>query len=264
MNSDDFSEIGDSYCRIGDTEMCCDDANKCLRDTLSIPNSVKYYEKWPEFHRSQTKLFLGIGDGAAANVGSKATDPKSIALTVGTSAAIRIVINDDKFRHEPIPEGLWCYKINNSYSLLGGALTDGGSIYRWLQKTLKIDNALEMDDEIKCDDSETSRGDALLEHVNQDEDRNLFQHNLTVLPFPNGERSPGWIDNTTGTITGIKHSTTPNDIIIAHLQAIGYRLKEIYDRLKVYLTDAGSGDRTEIKILCSGTALQRILCGKKS
>ena len=44
MYSDDFSEIGDSYCRIGNTKMCCDDANKCVRDTLSIPNSVKYYE----------------------------------------------------------------------------------------------------------------------------------------------------------------------------------------------------------------------------
>ena len=264
MHSESFSEIGDSYCQIGDTKICGDDdTQKCIRENLSIPSSVKYYERWPEFHMSQTRLFLGLGDGAAANVGSKATGPKRIALTVGTSAAIRIVINDDEFRQEAIPDGLWCYKINNSYSLLGGALTDGGSIYKWLQETLAINNAPHGDDEIKCDDSKTGRVDALLQHVNQNEDRNLFQHNLTVLPFPNGERSPGWIDNTTGTITGIKLSTTPNDIIIAHLQGIGYRLKEIYDRLKVYLTGVRSDDRTDILFFCSGTALQKNTAWKK-
>ena len=60
-------------------------------------------------------------------------------MTIGTSAAMRIVVNDIQFEGIEIPSGLWCYKINRTYSLLGGALTDGGSIYEWLQKTVKLD-----------------------------------------------------------------------------------------------------------------------------
>lgn len=39
---------------------------------------------------------------------------------------------------EQLPDGLWCYSIDRERSLLGGALTDGGSIASWLTKTLQI------------------------------------------------------------------------------------------------------------------------------
>ena len=168
-------------------------------------------------------------------------------MTIGTSAAMRIVVNDIQFEGIEIPSGLWCYKINRTYSLLGGALTDGGSIYEWLQKTVKLDR---------------NNSKNLEEYVNQNgNEKRLFHHNLTILPFPNGERAPGWVDSATGTITGIKTTTTPEDILIAHLQAIGFRLKEIYDRLKAYLGEGNEGN--DVKIFCSGTALQIIIYGKQ-
>jgi gluconokinase len=239
MNSNNFSKIGDSYWEItnhgGNNWM----KNEIATEKLSFSKKCKKYsEKWPEFYNG-IKIFLGVGDGAAANIGSKATNGKRVAMTIGTSAAMRIVINDIQFQGAAIPDGLWCYKINRSFSLLGGALTDGGSIHEWLHNTLQLGK--------RSDEN----NDNLIQYINQDKDR-LFQHNLTILPFPNGERAPGWVDDATSTVTGIKMTTTPQDIMIAHLQATSFRLKEIYDRLKEYLN--GEGD--EIKIICSGTALQ--------
>ncbi len=243
MSTNDFSQIGDSYWEISSNHHHHNNNNGTNNNNnvLKISNNVNYCSKWPEIYNTgSTRFFLGIGDGAAANIGSKATNDTRVAMTIGTSAAMRIVVNDIQFEGVEIPSGLWCYKINRTYSLLGGALTDGGSIYEWLQKTVKLDR---------------NNSKNLEEYVNQNgNEKRLFHHNLTILPFPNGERAPGWVDSATGTITGIKTTTTPEDILIAHLQAIGFRLKEIYDRLKAYL---GEGNESNgVKIFCSGTALQ--------
>mmetsp|Transcript_24470 Transcript_24470/g.50487 ORF Transcript_24470/g.50487 Transcript_24470/m.50487 type:complete len:559 (-) Transcript_24470:106-1782(-) len=52
-----------------------------------------YWEKWPELRN--TKFFLGIGDGACANVGSKCTTSYRIAVTIGTSAAARMCLRQE-------------------------------------------------------------------------------------------------------------------------------------------------------------------------
>jgi sugar (pentulose or hexulose) kinase len=47
---------------------------------------------------------LPIGDGACANIGSKCFDASRVALTVGTSAALRIVVEADKVKNVKIPK----------------------------------------------------------------------------------------------------------------------------------------------------------------
>lgn len=49
-----------------------------------------YAERWPEL--ASARLFLGVGDGACANLGSGCCDDTLLAATIGTSAAARIVI----------------------------------------------------------------------------------------------------------------------------------------------------------------------------
>ena len=127
----------------------------------------EYHSGGLEMNTRGRNISVIFGDGAAANIGSKATNDTRVAMTIGTSAAMRIVVNDIQFEGIEIPSGLWCYKINRTYSLLGGALTDGGSIYEWLQKTVKLD-------------SNNSKN--LEEYVNQNgNEKRLFHHNLTIL-----------------------------------------------------------------------------------
>ena len=78
--------------------------------------------------------------------------PPQVCLTVGTSAAARVLIPASLLLRrrqeqqqaqlagrptEPvIPHGLYCYRADRHRLLLGGALTDGGSTYQWISGLL--------------------------------------------------------------------------------------------------------------------------------
>jgi gluconokinase len=58
-------------------------------------------------------------------------------------------------------------------------------------------------------------------------------HGLTVLPLLNGERSPNWRGDATGTIHGLRLSTKPMDIVQAMLEAVALRLAYIANQLEL-------------------------------
>ena len=53
--------------------------------------AASYAERWPELQGA--RFFYGLGDGACANIGSGCRDASHVAVTIGTSAATRIVID---------------------------------------------------------------------------------------------------------------------------------------------------------------------------
>ncbi len=65
--------------------------------------------------------------------------------------------------------------------VIGGALSDGGNLYRFLKNILKTPKNAE--DEMRC-----RGGDA---------------HGLTFMPFVSGERSTGYDESATGSIRGL-------------------------------------------------------------
>ncbi|MDE2774693.1 MAG: FGGY-family carbohydrate kinase [Chloroflexota bacterium] len=151
-------------------------------------------------------FFLPLGDGAAANIGSGAVDAGRIALTIGTTSALRVV------KHiERVPVGLWRYLVDGDMPLVGGATSEGGNVYQWvMEELLHGDETLE----------------ARLADCAPD------GHGLTVLPLLAGERAPGWRAGASGTIHGIGRHTGRLDILQAHLEAVALRLSLIYDNLK--------------------------------
>jgi gluconokinase len=74
-------------------------------------------------------------------------------------------------------------------------------------------------------------------------------HGLRMLPFFAGERAPGWRDDATATIAGLRIGTTPMDMLQAGLESVALRLGQIYRRLAPM---AGPKHR----ILASGGFLQ--------
>jgi len=167
-----------------------------------------FARRWPAL--AQTPWFPAIGDGAAANLGSGATSPARVALTMGTSSAMRAVTADDI---DALPLGLWCYRVDARRSLPGGALTEGGMVYRWMTETLRLENQLEQ----------------TLAQMPPD------SHGLTVLPFLAGERSPGWRGEARGAIDGLTLATTPLDILRAGMEAVAYRIALVYRQLRTLL-----------------------------
>lgn len=188
----------------------------------------QFADRWPAL-RGATWL-PAAGDGACSNIGSGCFSREMIAINIGTSGAMRVCWPVLEVR---IPEGLWCYRANSRYALIGGALSNGGDVYAWCKRVLRA--GIE-----GFDDEE----DLERELASMDPDR----HGLTVLPFFSGERSTGWHDFARASIIGLSLSTTPLDILRASLEAVSYRFAAIYSRISSELDE-----RT--RIIASGGAI---------
>ncbi len=183
--------------------------------------------RWPALRT--VPFFLAVGDGAAANIGVGGVDHRTLVMTVGTTAAVRVVVSQADSRQAPaVPTGLWGYRIDQHRHLLGGAITDGGSIVRWIHDFFA---------------GEWSELDRVAASTPPD------GHGLTLLPFLHGERSPGWADNATVAIQGLTSHTHPGHVLRAGLEAVAFRLYLIARRLEDQLTP-------DAPILASGGALE--------
>ena len=152
-----------------------------------------YSMRWPQL--SDVPFYLAVGDGAAVNIGSGCTDRRNIALTVGTTAAMRLVV--DHLDNEPppvVPKGLWGYILRGDRTLLGGAFSEGGNVVEWALNSLNLPPLERLND-------------ALADTVPD-------AHGLTVLPFIAGERAVGWSTNASGVVNGVRVSTSGLDISI--------------------------------------------------
>ncbi len=185
----------------------------------------KFAARWPMLR--DLPWFPAVGDGATANIGSGCVSPARVALTVGTTSALRVVLTDPP---DHLPSGLWCYRVDGRRSLLGGALSEGGSVFAWMRATLQLENGPEFEDSVAGMEPDG--------------------HGLTVLPFLAGERAPGWAGHARATIQGLTLATTPRDILRAGLEAVAYRIALVFDLLRPVLP-------ADPQVIASGGALLR-------
>lgn len=156
--------------------------------------------RWPLLERAA--WFPAIGDGAANNIGAGCVRSDLATLMIGTSGAMRVVCSA-----EPptlLPSELFCYRADRRRIVLGGALSDGGGLYRWMKETLSWN----------FDDPELEQAVGAIEPDS---------HGLTLLPFWSGERATGWSSSARGTISGLTTKTGPAEIMRAAMEAICYR-----------------------------------------
>jgi gluconokinase len=79
--------------------------------------------RWPAL--AGASWFPVISDGFSCNIGAGAADESAIAASAATSGAMRVLVPGIP---QEIPSGLWCYRIDRSRSLLGGAVNDVGRV----------------------------------------------------------------------------------------------------------------------------------------
>jgi gluconokinase len=166
--------------------------------------------RWPVL--KEVPWFPAIGDGAAANVGSGCGDPTQVALTIGTTGAMRVVLPHNV---ATVPAGLWLYRVDKRRALLGGATTEGGNLFAWLKKTLQLPASGELEQVLAG--------------------MSPAAHGLTVLPFIAGERAPGWHGDARASLIGFTLNTDPLDIVRAGLESVAYRFALIYRLIKPHL-----------------------------
>jgi gluconokinase len=162
------------------------------------------------------RWFPGIGDGAASNLGCDAHSPGLAAVNIGTSAALRVMHGG---RKASAPFGLFCYRVDARRYLVGGAVSNAGNLHAWCRRELRLPRDLgELERRLSA--------------------RPTPEHGLTVLPFWTAERAPRWNEEDTGTICGLRQSTTALDILQAMVEAFHYRLADIAARISA--TGGGS------------------------
>ena len=184
----------------------------------------EYARMWPSF--AAATWYPLLGDGAANNLGSGCISSDRVSLMVGTTGAMRIVIEADSVR---IPDKMWCYRVDSRRFVLGGAISNGGEVYAWAKRTLQLPRNIE-----ELLDSATP-GD----------------HGLIALPFFSGERTPYWRSDLRAAITGMNDSTGPLEILRALLESVALCFADVYDLLV-----EGSPDPIR-EIIASGGALLR-------
>jgi gluconokinase len=187
--------------------------------------NTEYGSRWSQL--SDARLFPAIGDGAANNIGEGCITADTVALMIGTSGAMRVLVED--VPPAELPAALWCYRADRNRVVLGGALSDGGGLYDLIRESLLYG------DDLQSLESQLAR-------LPPD------SHGLTVLPFWFGERSPGWNPNARGGVFGMNLSTRPIEILRAAMEAIAYRFALVTSALDRFAPGA--------KIVASGQALR--------
>lgn len=164
--------------------------------------AARWRRRWPQL--ASALWAPAIGDGAAANLGSGCLDSRRRALTVGTSAALRVTLAEPP---RSLPAALWCYRGTGGRFVAGGALSNGGNLFEWLRHTVAIADV-----------------EAALKQVRKP---NAGLGELTFLPLLAGERSPGYALRAAGAIAGLTQATTPADLLRAGLEAVALQLARL-------------------------------------
>lgn len=140
--------------------------------------------------------FAPISDGHSQTIGLGAHGHGQMVLSAATSGALRVVV--DEFPGD-LPRGLWCNRIDESRSLLGGALNDVGRAMRWLESTLLLP-------------------------PREQAQRMLLADPLpglpVVLPWFSGERSTGWVGDARAVFSRVSAATTPWDLYRGTMEGV--------------------------------------------
>ena len=194
-----------------------------VRSENHLRLTERFTRRWPALAAAQ--LAVVVGDGATNNIGAGCSTKDKVALMVGTSGAMRVVFTGDP-PVEP-PSSLWSYRVSRTRVAVGGALSNGGALLRWMRELLNL---------------ETTDLESKLAALEPD------SHGLTILPFWSGERSTGWSPDARGVIFGLKQETQPVEIVSATLEAIAYRFALIARALDTIAPNAN--------IIATGNALR--------
>ncbi|THF79568.1 gluconokinase [Cohnella fermenti] len=161
---------------------------------------------------ASTPFVVGASDGVLSNLGLNAIDPGVVAVTIGTSGAIRTMID----RPATDPKGRYfCYALTDKKWAIGGPVNNGGVIFRWVR------------DEFAASETETANRlgispydvlTRIAERVRPGSDGLLF------LPYLTGERAPLWNPDARGSFFGLTLHHRKEHMIRSVLEGVVYNL----------------------------------------
>ncbi|MDE3144679.1 MAG: gluconokinase [Bacteroidota bacterium] len=159
---------------------------------------------------NEIKYIVGASDGALANLAMNVVDANILAITIGTSAAARITIQqpgvDEQMR-------LFCYHFKENFFIKGGASNNGAIVLQWLK-----DNYLQT-------------GESINALIKAAETVSPGVDGLIFLPYVYGERAPLWDSNAKEKFIGLKSKHTKSYFVRAAMEGVLYNLLLIANML---------------------------------
>ncbi|ASI36778.1 gluconokinase [Exiguobacterium sp. N4-1P] len=186
-----------------------------------VSTTTQYSDINPEYAKQigldpATPFMIGASDGVLSNLGVNAIRKGEIAITIGTSGAIRTIIDrpqtDEKGR-------TFCYALTEKHWVIGGPVNNGGMVLRWIR------------DELASAEVETAKRlgidpyavlTKIAERVRPGSDGLLFH------PYLSGERAPLWNPDVSGSFFGLTLSHKKEHMIRAALEGVIYNLYTVF------------------------------------
>jgi gluconokinase len=163
-----------------------------------------------------TPVVLGAADGPLGNLGTGAIVDGLAGLSVGTSGAVRIAVS------EPTVDAagtLFCYALIESLWVVGSAISNGGAVVRWAERSLVPDAYAAGEGGVDA---------AVLELAATVP---AGSEGLVMLPYLLAERGPLWDPDLPGAYLGLRIGHTRAHLVRAGIEGVCGQMRSIVDRL---------------------------------
>lgn len=148
---------------------------------------------------------IGACDGQLANLGDGAILSGEVAISVGTSGAIRQFIQGTSVNEN---EETFTYLFTDDTSIIGGATNNGGIVLQWIKDLFEYKGSHE-------------------EFLADAENIEIGSEGILFFPYVNGERAPLWNQQARGNFFGLKIGHKREHLVRAVLEGIAFNLFQI-------------------------------------
>lgn len=185
---------------------------------------------------------LGASDGVLANLGVGAIQPGEFAVTIGTSGAVRTVID------RPVTDTrqrTFCYALTENHWAIGGANNNGAIVLQWLGALFS---------------TETEPGTDEIEHLlSSAESIPAGSNGLLFLPYLSGERAPIWNPNARGVFFGLDLSHKQAHMVRAAMEGMMFSIRSIIQAVEDTCQSTGVSAGADQVLVSGGFAKSAFL-----
>ncbi|MBB6612429.1 gluconokinase [Pontibacter sp. Tf4] len=190
-----------------------------------VPTTYCNYSLKPTYSEAlhlpeNVPFIVGANDGCLANLGANAIADGHVAVTIGTSGAVRVMAR------QPVTDKqqrLFSYVLSSGNYVLGGAVNNGGVLLQWFRDTFypsETASARTLNEDpyaLLCHEAETIPAGA---------------DGLLFLPYLLGERAPIWDAGARAGFIGLQLHHTRAHFVRALLEGITFNLYSVAQALE--------------------------------
>jgi gluconokinase len=162
---------------------------------------------------SDVPLVVGASDGPLANLGVGAVHPGVAACSIGTSGALRVMV--ERPAVDPLGR-VFCYALTEDRWVVGGAINNGGVVLEWTGEALAPDLG---------EDAHAALLDLAVRAP-------VGSGGLVMLPYLLSERAPHWSSEPRGAYVGLTRHHRREHLVRAALEGVCQQLALVLSSLQ--------------------------------